>query len=252
MVSIDLGGKVAIVTGASSGIGAETARVMAACGARVIAVGRDETRLNATITAIAEGGGEAVPVVADLADPASIDAILEGAGPRIDILALAAGQLCKTPFAETTEQELDELLAVHVKAPYFLTQRALDRLSDGATVLFYSSTVTQSGFAPYSAYTAAKGAVDAMARALAVELAPRIRVNTLAPGFTDTPMVGAQVDAWPQLHPELVARTPCGFLGGPESVAYLAAYLASDMGAYVDGSRLVVDGGWTAAGWQAV
>ncbi|HEY8582233.1 MAG TPA: SDR family oxidoreductase [Capillimicrobium sp.] len=250
MVSIDLGGKVAIVTGASSGIGAETAQVMAACGARVIAVGRDEQRLQAVVDGIAQDGGDATAVVADLADLGTVEAILEAAGPRIDILALAAGQLTKTPFAEVEERELDELFSVHVKAPYFLTQSALERLSDGATVLFYSSTVTQSGFAPYSAYTAVKGAVDAMARSLAVELAPRVRVNTLAPGFTDTPMVGAQIDAWPELHQALVARTPCGFLGGPQSIAFLAAYLASDMGAYVDGSRLVVDGGWTAAGWQ--
>jgi NAD(P)-dependent dehydrogenase (short-subunit alcohol dehydrogenase family) len=107
------------------------------------------------------------------------------------------------------------------------------------------------GFAPYAAYSAAKGAVEALARSLAIELAPRTRVNVIAPGFTGTPMVFDQFTAAPGLEAGIVQRTPVGYLGGPDSVAHLAAYLVSDLGAYVAGSRLVVDGGWTAQGWQA-
>jgi 3-oxoacyl-[acyl-carrier protein] reductase len=95
-------------------------------------------------------------------------------------------------------------------------QEALAHLEEGASVLFFSSTVASSGFAPYAPYSAVKGAIEAMGRSLAVELAPRVRVNVLAPGFTATPMVGRQVEAWPELEDAIVQRTPMGFMGGPE------------------------------------
>lgn len=253
MVEIDLADRVAVVTGASSGMGSQTATVMARCGAKVVATGRDQARLDAVVRAIEAEGGAAVAVAADLAHGDSAQAITaaaEALGGRIDVIALAAGQFASTPFAQTPVEQLDDLLAVHVRAPFLLLQSALPLLSERSSVLFFSSTVAQVGFAPYAAYSAAKGAVEALARSLAVELAPRTRVNVIAPGFTGTPMVFDQFAAAPGLEAAIVQRTPLGFLGGPESVAYLAAYLASDMGAYVAGSRMVVDGGWTAQGWQ--
>jgi len=252
VAKIDLTGRVAVVTGASSGIGAETAAVMAACGARVVAVGRDEQRLQATIEAIARAGGDAEAVVVDLCADGAPEAIVAAAGDRLDVLALPAGHFVNAPLAETPLEQLDELFAVHVRAPFALVQQALDRLTDGSSILFYSSTVTQVGFAPYAAYTAVKGAVDAMARSLAIELAPRVRVNTLVPGFTATPMMGNQFPSAPGLEEGIVARTPTGSMDGPASIAHLAAFLASDLGAYIDGTRMVVDGGWTAQGWQQV
>jgi NAD(P)-dependent dehydrogenase (short-subunit alcohol dehydrogenase family) len=253
MVSIDLGDRVAVVTGASSGMGAETARVMARCGATVVATGRDQGRLDAVVDEIATEGGTAVAVAADLAHGDSAQTIVRAAqelAGRIDVLVLAAGQFASTPFATTSQEELDDLWSVHVRAPFLLLQSALPLLSDRSSVLFYSSTVAQVGFAPYAAYSAVKGAVDALARSLAIELAPRTRVNVLAPGFTGTPMVFDQFPGAPGLEDGIVSKTPVGFLGGPESIAYLAAYLASDMGGYVAGTRMVVDGGWTAQGWQ--
>jgi NAD(P)-dependent dehydrogenase (short-subunit alcohol dehydrogenase family) len=254
MVKIDLGGRVAIVTGASSGIGAQTAQVLAGCGARVVAVGRDEERLGRTVSEIEAAGGEAVPVSADLADVASAQKIVDAAvelGGRIDVLVLAAGQFHSAPLGETSAADLDELYAVHLRAPFLIVQAALPHFSKGASVLFYSSTVTQSGFAPYAAYTAVKGGVDAMARSLAIELAPDVRVNVVVPGFTGTPMVFDQYEAAPWLEEAIVQRTPVGFLGGPESAAHAAAFLVSDLSSYVHGTRVVVDGGWTAQGWQA-
>ncbi len=254
MVEIDLKGRVALVTGASSGIGAETARVLARCGARVLATGRDETRLGATVAQIEADGGDALAVSADLCADAGLAKIVDAAAQfseRVDILALAAGHLDVSTFAETTGTALDHLLAVHVRAPFLLTQALLPRLSDGASVLFYSSTVAQAGFAPYAAYSAAKGAVEGLARSLAIELKPRVRVNIIAPGFTATTMLTDLYDGAPGLEEAIVARTPVGFLDGPESVAYLAAYLSSDFGRYIDGTRVTVDGGWVAQGWQA-
>jgi NAD(P)-dependent dehydrogenase (short-subunit alcohol dehydrogenase family) len=172
-------------------------------------------------------------------------------GGRIDVLVLAAGQFHSAPLAETSAADLDELYAVHLRAPFLIVQAALPHFSKGASVLFYSSTVTQSGFAPYAAYTAVKGGVDAMARSLAIELAPDVRVNVVVPGFTGTPMVFDQYEAAPWLEEAIVQRTPVGFLGGPESAAHAAAFLVSDLSSYVHGTRVVVDGGWTAQGWQA-
>jgi 3-oxoacyl-[acyl-carrier protein] reductase len=254
VVTIDLSGRLAVVTGASSGIGAETARVFARCGATVVVTGRDEHRLMATVEDIAAAGGHAIPVRADLARADGVAAIGERVtelARGVDILALPAGQFATTTFAETSGADLDDLWAVHVRAPFLLTQALLSHFNDPASVLFYSSTVAQSGFAPYAAYSAMKGAVEALARSLAIELAPRVRVNILAPGFTATPMLTDQFDAAPELEPAIVARTPVGFLDGAGSIAHLAAYLCSDLGRYVDGTRLVVDGGWVAQGWQA-
>jgi NAD(P)-dependent dehydrogenase (short-subunit alcohol dehydrogenase family) len=250
VASIDLSDRVAVVTGASSGIGAETARVMAGCGARVVAVGRDAVRLQETVAAIAAAGGDAEGVVVDVTADDAVDAILDAAGDRIDVLCLAAGQFHSAPVHGTSVDELDALWATHVRAPFRLVQGALDRLSDGSTILFYSSTVAQVGFAPYAAYTAVKGAIEAMSRSLAIELAPRVRVNTMVPGFTATPMVGNQFPDAPGLEAGIIARTPTGALDGPASIAHLAAFLASDLGGYIDGARMVVDGGWTAQGWQ--
>jgi len=253
VVEIDLSGQCAVVTGASSGIGAETATVLAACGARVIATGRDPARLERVVAAIRAEGGDAEAIVADLAEPEAVETISRYAGEvsdRIDVLALAAGHFETKPFSDTTAVALDLLWTVHVRAPFLLTQALLPSFSSRSSVLFYSSTVAQLGFAPYAAYSSVKGAVEALARSLAVELAPRVRVNIIAPGFTETPMVTAQYDAVADLEAALTARTPVGFVDGPSSAAHLAAYLCSDLGRYVDGARLVVDGGWSAQGWQ--
>lgn len=251
-MKVDLTGKVAVVTGASSGIGAEITRQMAGAGAEVIAVGRHRERLDQVVEDANGMAGSAKAVIADLGDLESHGAVLEAARSAggVDALILAAGQFAGTPFAETSVEELDDILAVHVRAPFVLTREMLPLLNKGSNVLFFSSTVAQVGFAPYAAYTAGKGAVEALSRSLAIELAPDIRVNTMVPGFTGTPMVFDQFPDAPGMEEAIIEKTPVGHLGGPESAASLAVILSSETGSYIDGARLVVDGGWSAQGWQ--
>lgn len=248
---VQLTDKVAIVTGASSGIGAESARVLAAAGARVALVGRDAQRLDSVRAEIAAAGGEALAVVEDLADGAAPQRIVErtvAAYGGLDALVHSAGLFEAGPLADTPVESLDRQWVVNVRAPYLLTQAALPHLRDGSAIVFVASSVVRSGFPALGAYTATKGAVDALARSLAAELAPRVRVNTIAPGFVRTPMVTVQFDANPEMEPGLVEKTPVGFVGRPQDIANGVAYLCSAASAYTHGATLVIDGGWTAQG----
>jgi NAD(P)-dependent dehydrogenase (short-subunit alcohol dehydrogenase family) len=250
-MQIQLTGKVAVVTGASSGIGAESARLLAAAGARVALVGRDAERLEAVRAEIAQAGGTALAVVADLADGAAPQQVVDRTVAEwggIDALVHSAGLFEAGPLAEAPVESLDRQWTVNVRAPYLLTQAALPQLRDAAAVVFVASSVVRSGFPALAAYTATKGAVDAMARSLAAELAPRVRVNTIAPGFVRTPMVTVQFDANPAMEAGLVEQTPVGFVGRPQDIGHAVVYLCSEASAYTHGSTLVIDGGWTAQG----
>lgn len=248
-MNVSLDGRTAVVTGASSGLGAATAVELAECGAVVLAVGRDEGRLAATASR-----SERIHVLsADLADPGSIGAVrreVERLGGRCDVLVHAAGHFENSEFAVTLPEEFDRLYRVHVLAPAMLTQALLPAMPAGAHVVFFASTVAHRGFAPYAAYSCMKGAVEALSRALAVELAPGIRVNCIVPGFHATPMMTDQFDAVAGLEEAVRVRTPLGFIAGPERCASLIAFLSSDEGGYTTGQSIVIDGGWTALGWQ--
>jgi NAD(P)-dependent dehydrogenase (short-subunit alcohol dehydrogenase family) len=247
-VKLDLSGKSYIVTGGSSGIGAATSRLLADNGATVLAVSR---RPNPET---AKGVPNIRLFAADLADsanvPGIIDAAIEG-GDGIDGIVHAGGHFTHAPLAEATAEEIDALWQVHVRTPYLLTQAALPHLTEGSSLVFVSSTVARTGFAPYAAYTAVKGAVDALSRSLAMELAPRTRVNTLMPGFTATPMMGVQYEGADGLEEAIRVRTPLGHIGGPEYAASVVGLLLSDEAAYTTASTVVVDGGWSGQGWQS-
>ena len=247
-MKVNLEGKSIIVTGASSGIGEAAVKLLAECGAQVLAVSR-------SITADTHKDVAGVRhLAADLADAASVPVIISAAtegGRQIDGIVNAGGHFSYTALAEADIAEFDLLWNVHVRTPYLLVQAALPHLSDKSSLVFVSSTVARVGFAPYAAYTAVKGAVDAMARSLAIELAPRTRVNTLMPGFTQTTMMTNQYESAPALEEAIVVRTPTGMIGGPEYAANVIALLSSDDSAYTTASSIVVDGGWSGQGWQA-
>lgn len=245
-----LAGKTIIVTGASSGMGVATAKAVAAAGASAVLVGRDRPRLEETAEAIAAAGGRSHIVVTDLADYASgaeIAAAAVAAYGSIDGVVNNASILGMGALEDASLETLERQWRVNVAAPLALTQAALPHLKPGSAVVFVTSTVAQAGFPGYSEYTATKGATEAMARALAVELAPRgIRVNSVAPGFVRTPMLQPALDANPDLEGWLNEKTPLGRLGEPDDIAAAVAFLLSPLSAYVVGATLVADGGWIA------
>jgi NAD(P)-dependent dehydrogenase (short-subunit alcohol dehydrogenase family) len=245
---IDLKDKTAVVTGASSGMGLASAVLMAGAGARVALVGRDVDRLAEVQERIAGEGGTAMVVPADLSGldaPSAITEAVTGEFGQIDALVHSAGIYEAALIADATLESYERQFAINVRAPYLLTQALLPHMREGGSIVFLSSTVAHVGFPGCAAYSATKGAVESMARGLAAELTPTIRVNIVAPGFVLTPMVTDQIAANPDMESWLVQNTPIGFVGEPEHVAASVAFLCSDASVYTQGSTVTVDGGWS-------
>jgi NAD(P)-dependent dehydrogenase (short-subunit alcohol dehydrogenase family) len=252
---LDLTSKRTLVTGASSGIGAEVARELAGLGALVALSGRDEERLGAVAGDIDSNGGSAVTVPADLVlddGPASLVRDTIEALGGLDILVPSAGIFEPQPFERISTRDFDRVWEINVRAPFRLLQAALPFLEDGGgVVVFISSIAGHVGFANDSSYAATKSAIDGLTRALSVELAPRgIRINAVAPGFTESPMNAGYRRNDVTLTDRAVSCTPAGRLGQPTDVAAAVAYLASDAANYIHGAILPVDGNYPTSSIQ--
>ncbi|HUY30661.1 MAG TPA: SDR family oxidoreductase [Acidimicrobiales bacterium] len=247
----DFTGKVAVVTGASSGIGAATARLLASSGAALVLVGRDAGRLH-EVAGTSPGAPDAVAVAVDLAQVGASDEVARAAADAfgsVDVVVHCAGLLEMAPVADVDPASIERMWAINARAPMLLTRSLAPHMGDGSAIVFVSSTVAHVGFGSYAPYSATKGALEAFARALAVELAPRTRVNVLAPGFVATPMLTDQYPGAPGLESWVVERTPLGFIGSGEDLATTILTLCDpESSRYVTGSTLVVDGGWIAKG----
>jgi glucose 1-dehydrogenase len=240
-----LDGKVAVVTGASSGIGASIARAMSGAGARVVLTGRDEGRLRAVAESVGEHHLLAVDITADDAPGRIVAQTLEAFG-ALDVLVHSAGIFWPRPFAEASLEDFDQHFRVNVRAPYALTQAALPHLQPDGVVIFVSSIAGHVGFPSSTAYCGTKGAIELMTKSLAMELAPvGVRVNAIAPGNVHTPM-NARFFESPEYERSMIERTPFGRVGIVEDIAPVAVFLASDAARYVHGESILVDGGWAA------
>ena len=245
-----LEGRVAIVTGASSGIGQGIAKRLATEGAKVVVdyVGQPEGAQE-TARAIKAAGGEVEIVQADVTVPSAIHTLVESAWSRFgsaDILVNNAGLEKKSSFFDTTEADYDKVMDVNLRGPFFLSQAFVRRLRDAkrpGQIVNISSVHEDMVFPGFATYCCSKGGLRMLMRDLAVELGPLgITVNNVAPGAIATPINKSLLDNKQELD-ALLANIPLGRLGTPEDVAGLVAFLASDDAAYITGSTFVVDGG---------
>ena len=242
-----LEGKVAVITGGSSGIGLATAKLFQQAGARVAISGRNQQALDA---AAKELGNGLLAVRADaskLQDAQALFAAVAAKLGRIDVLFANAGIAKFAPVQEVTEAFYDEIFGINVKGVFFTLQQALPFLNDKASIILNTSVVNQTGMPTTSVYAASKAAVRSLARTLASELAARgIRVNVVSPGPIETPIFGKMglpkeaVDAFAA---NVVAQIPLRRFGRPEEVAQTALFLASDAASYITGVEVNVDGG---------
>jgi len=237
-----LAGKIALVTGGSSGIGFGIAKHFAEEGARVFIVGRRQSQLDEAAAAI---GGDAEAIQGDISNLADLDRIyatVEARAGRIDVLAVNAGVYEFATLGEITEEQFDRTFNTDVRGVLFTVQKALPLLSKGSSVILTGSMVSIKGFASCSVYNAAKAAVRSFARTWIVDLKGRdIRVNVLSPGYTDTP--GLSHFVTDQEKAAMVASVPLARIGTPDDLGKAAVFLASDDSAYVTGIELFVDGG---------
>jgi len=243
-------GKTVIVTGASSGIGAATAEALGSAGASVVLVGRDEPRLGEAAAAVESAGGTAHTAIAELTSVSAAEGVVDealSAFGGLHGIVHSASIFDPRPLDDTTPESLEEQWRANVAAPLFMTRKAVPHLQPGSAVVLIGSTVASVGFPGCSAYTATKGAVLSLGRALAVELAPKgIRVNTVVPGYVRTPMLQPHLDANEGYEDWIVANTPQARIAGPEELATSIVFMLSGLSEYVHGATLVVDGGWVA------
>ncbi|WP_342613409.1 SDR family NAD(P)-dependent oxidoreductase [Burkholderia ambifaria] len=246
-----LDNKIALVTGATSGIGLATAQRFAAEGAHVYLTGRRPAELDAAVTGILEAGGKATGVRSDSTRLDELDALYEQIKKehgRLDVLFVNAGGGSMLPLGSITEAHYDETFDRNVKAVLFTVQKALPLLADGASVILTGSTAGSAGTAAFSVYSASKAAVRAFARNWILDLKERhVRVNTISPGATRTPglldLAGDDATQRQGLADYLAAQIPMGRLGEPGEIASAALFLASDDASFVNGIELFVDGG---------
>jgi NAD(P)-dependent dehydrogenase (short-subunit alcohol dehydrogenase family) len=243
-----LAGKVALVTGGNSGIGLATARAFHANGAKVVIAGRDSKTLDEVARQL---GHDVLAVQADVTKLSEIDQLMARAYDtfgKLDILFVNAGIYKGAPLEEVDEAAFDEMLNANFRGAYFTVQKALPFFNSPASIIFNGSVNALTGIANSSLYTANKGAVHALARALAAELIGRsIRVNTITIGPTATRLLSRSETSQEILEAQDVARisrSPVKRLGHPEEIANVALFLASDDSSFVVGAEIAADGGW--------
>jgi NAD(P)-dependent dehydrogenase (short-subunit alcohol dehydrogenase family) len=252
-----LAGKVALITGAGSGIGRATAELFAAEGAAVAVVDVRADAATETVDKIAAGGGRALALAADVTAADEVEAVVGRAVAelgRLDALYNNAGVDSRGSVAEATEDDWDRCLRVNVKGTFLVSRAAVPHLvaAGGGAIVNQGSVAALVGVRNFAAYCAAKGAVVSLTRSMAVDLAPqRIRVNVICPGTVFTPLMepmlrergGGDLAAGLAA---TVTKYPIGRLGSPEEIARVALFLVSDDASFLTGSTIAADGGMTA------
>lgn len=243
-----LAGKVAVVTGASKGIGAGIAKALAAEGASVVVnYASSKAGADAVVAAITSANGKAIAVGGDVSKAADakgiVDAAIETYG-RIDILVNNSGVYELAPIEEFTEDQFHRQFNINVLGLLLTTQAALKHLGEGASIVNVSSVVTTITPPATAVYSGTKGAVDAITGVLSRELGPRkIRVNAINPGVVITEGTHAARIAGSDFEAMAVTQTPLGRVGQPDDIASIAVFLASDDSGWLTGEHIVASGG---------
>jgi len=236
-----LQGKVAVITGGTTGIGFAAAKLFVEEGAFVFITGRRQKELEQAVKAIGSNVAGVQGDVAKLADLDRLYKTVEATGRRIDIVFANAGLAEFAPLGSITEEHFDRLFSVNVKGALFTVQKALPLLNDGGSILLTGSVGSVKGTPAFWVYGATKAAIRNFVRAWTIELKDRrIRSNVLSPGPTETPLVDHQP---PEAIARIVSTIPMGRMGSPEEIAKAALFLASDDSSFVTGIELFVDGG---------
>ncbi len=248
--SFQLNNRVAIVTGASRGLGAGMALALAQAGADVALVARGDTSTLAD--QITASGRKCAKIAIDVGEPGAAEKIVAetvSALGRADILVNNAGIIRRAAFVDFTEQDWREVVDVNLNAAFRLSQvfaRQLIAKKSPGKIINVTSMLSFQGGVRVASYTAAKSALNGLTKLMANELSPHgINVNAVAPGTIGTALTRAVLDT-PEKMARSTARIPCGRIGEPEEIASAVGFLASDQAAYMHGHTLVVDGGWLA------
>lgn len=251
-----LQGRIAVITGAASGIGRATAARLADAGAAVALVDRDAEGLAATADAITQAGGQALVLPGDVGAPEAVEAAaaqVRGTYGGIDILIAAAGMSVGGTVLTTKPQDWDAVFRANVGGTWLWARAVIPSMQarGGGAIVTFSSQLALAGGRGNSAYVAAKGAILSLTRTMALDFAAdNIRVNAIAPGAVETPMLargfGRQAD--PDAAREASRqRHALGRFGTADEIAQAALYLASDASSFITGTTLAVDGGWLAS-----
>jgi NAD(P)-dependent dehydrogenase (short-subunit alcohol dehydrogenase family) len=243
-----LDGRVAVVTGASSGLGVAFARALAEAGADLVLAARRADMLERTAELVREVGSRVVAVETDVTDPSACSQLVDRAMAtfgRVDVLVNNAGVASAVPATRETPEQFRRILEVNLQGAYWVAQACGRVMAPGSSIINISSILglTTAGL-PQAAYSASKAGVVGLTRDLAVQWTRRkgIRVNALAPGFFDSEMTNAYPEGYLDAQ---VARIPAGRKGDPRELAAALVFLASDASTYVTGQTLAVDGGIT-------
>ncbi len=244
-----LDGKVALVTGASSGIGQATALAFARVGAKVVAASRRRAEGEETVRRIQEAGGEAIFVKTDVSKAAEVEALVNKTMytyGRLDCACNNAGIPASGPLTDMSEEDWDRVFDVNLKGTWLSLKYEIPAMLEqgGGAIVNVASGAGVVGFAGYASYCATKGGVIALTRAAAMEYAKSgIRINVVSPGAIETDMMATLP---PDILAKITAGHPIGHIGKPEEVAEAVVWLCSDSASFVVGHNMMIDGGYTA------